>query len=73
MISDGLTKGSVDRAEILRLYQENIWKSIGDKPVSVSLCEVGAQNLEQNELKIWYEDDHCVYSQWTTVRFGCHL
>ena len=37
MVSDGLTKGSVERTEIIRLYEKNVWQTIGDKPVSVSL------------------------------------
>ena len=41
MVADGLTNGSVDRTEIITLYEKNIWKSIGDQPVSVSLCTGG--------------------------------
>ena len=70
MVSDGLTNGSVDGAEFIRRYQENIWKSVDDKPVSVSLCVIGAELFEQTEPEIWHEDDKCFYSQWATARLG---
>ena len=43
MVSDGLTKGAVDRAELIRLYEKNVWQTIGDKPVSVSLAVSGGK------------------------------
>ena len=66
MVSDGLTKGSVGRTEIILLCEKNLWKSIGDKPVSVSLYPAGAQ-YAGNLLQF---DDCIVYLDWSTIRIG---
>ena len=74
MVSDGLTKGSVDRAEIILLYEKNLWKSIGDKPASVSLYQAGAQysgvagaHYSGGLLKF---NNGIVYLDWLTITIG---
>ena len=39
-ISDGLNKGSVDRAAIQQIWDKNLWEKIGGTPCSIS-CFVG--------------------------------
>ena len=47
-----------------------MWKSVGKRLGFVSLCVVGAELLELVEPAVWYEDDDCVYSEWTTDRLA---
>ena len=74
MVSDGLTKGSVDRTEISLLYEHNTWKSIGDKPVSVPLYQAGVQfsgaagaHSSGGLLKF---NNGIVYLNWSTIIIG---
>ena len=74
MVSDGLTKGSVDRTEIILLYEKKLWKSIGDKPVSVSLYQAGAQYSgvagTQYSGGLLQFDNGIVYLDWSTISVG---
>ena len=39
MIADGMTKGKVDRADIIRLVHEGVWKQVGAAPIGWSTAK----------------------------------
>ena len=78
MAADGLTKGSVERTSIILLYEQNLWKGIGDQPVAVSLAQVGGEpSVRDEDLSTFggkplqsgvIFENYTIYPDWTSLR-----
>ena len=61
-------KGSVDRDAIVQLCAQNLWKGIGDPPVSVSLVQDGGGRPPAPSSKTGAVLPVTIYLEWTTIR-----